>query len=260
MEFIDRRVLGAIEFVDAVTAARMRGALRVEPVDERVVVRANRSSLYVIRSAPGLEAHLDQFEDMPATPAFGALEFDIQVRDPVNRYLPRVTRIALPRLDAPANDVRSVLKPIVVPLFPAAAAAVQPGWAVLRVRVQGDGAAHPGLANVLVVATPQTPGVAKVTAMTDARGEALVAIAGVQPVLAQGAAPALLTRSFDCQLALIVDRRVVRAAPDAAPLADPDTIELDRIEGHIDVSLIPQPLVSLSAGKSLRATAEIPWP
>ena len=40
MEFIDRRVLGAIEFVDAVTTQRLRTRLKLEPADQRVVIRA----------------------------------------------------------------------------------------------------------------------------------------------------------------------------------------------------------------------------
>jgi len=273
MDLLDRRVLGAIEFVDAVTAARLRAPLKVEPADAGVDIRANRSSLYVIHRAPGLESHLDQFEKMPTTPTFGAREFEIRVRDPGRRYLPRGLRIALPRLDAPASDARSVLNPLVVPMFPAASAAVNPRWAVLRVHVQGSAGRKPGLGNVLVKVTPQVAGLPAVSAMTDERGEALVAIAGAQPILAQGAAPALLTRTFACNVDVVVDRRVVIAAPapPAAPaaaaaaaaelpLADPDVIERDRLAGVADVTLIAQSPVSLSAGQSLRATVEIPWP
>lgn len=260
MERVDRRVLGALEFVDAVTAQRLRAPLSLAPDDPLLVIRANRSSLYVIHSAPGLEDHLGEFEHPPAAPAFASQSFTIQVRDPAGRYLPRSTQVALPRRDAPASDAGSVLNPLVVPMIPAANAAVQPGWAALRVHVQGDGATHPGLGNVLVLATPQVAGIDPVIAMTDARGEALVVIPGVPPVLPQAAAPALLTRSFDCQLALVVDRRVVSDTADAALLADPENIELDRAAGRPEVSLVPQPTVSLSAGKSQAVTAEIHWP
>jgi hypothetical protein len=260
IEFLDRRALGAIEFVDAITAARMRAPLRVEPSDERVVITTNRSALYVIRSAPGLEHHLGEFEQAPATPALGSLDFGISASDPAHRYLSRTTRIKLPRKDAPQSDAQSVLNPIVVPLYPASAAAVGSNWAVLRARVQ-DGTAR-GLSNVLVVVSPQLAGFSPVTAVTDERGEALVAVTGVAPVLPSGGGAAVLTREFSCDVTVVLDRRVVRVEPAVGsnPPPDPESIAADRLAGSPDVVVKAQPSISLSASKSVRVTMEITWP
>lgn len=260
MEFVDRRALGAIEFVDAITAVRTRGPLRLEPADGRVVITPNISWLYVIRSAPGLEAHREAFEHPPVTPAFEDVHLDIAVNDPARRYLPRTVSVKLPRKDAPFSDAESVLHPLVVPLYPAAATAIGPNWAVVRVRVQGNGAAHPGLRNALVVATPQIAGFTAVTAMTDARGEALVAIVGVPRVLPQAGGGAVLTRQFNCQIDVVIDKRVVTDAPAGAKLADPELIARDRIAGHPEIVVEPQPPISLSAGTSQRLTVEVTWP
>jgi hypothetical protein len=260
MEFVDRRALGAIEFVDAITAVRMRGPLRLKPLDERVVITPNISSLYVIRSAPRLEAHREAFEHPPATPPFEDVHIDISVNDPSRRYLPRTVRVNLPRRDAPFTDPESVLHPMVVPMYPAAAAAVAASWAILRVRVQGAGADHPALCNALVVATPQIAGFSAVTAMTDVRGEALVAIAGVPRVLPQAGGGAVLTRQFNCQVEIVIDRRVVTDSPSSSKLADPELIARDRIAGRPEITVEPQPPISLSAGVSQRLTAEVTWP
>jgi hypothetical protein len=259
MEFVDHRALGAIEFVDAVTAARLAGNLVIEPEDEGVVIEPNRSALYVIRSAPGLTHHIDQFDAAPAAPAFAALGFTLAISDPTRRYLPRSARIELPRRAAPASNPESVLNPLVVRMYPAAAAAVSSGWAVLRVRVQSDVAPNPGLANALVVVTPSVAGIGAVTAVTDARGEALVAIPGVPPVLS-AAAPPLLTREFNCALEIVLDRRVVTIAPQAARLADPESIARDRLAGAPEIVVEPQPAIALSAGRSRALTVAIHWP
>ena len=259
-EVVDRRVLGAVEFIDAVTAARMRGRLRIAPTDKRVSITANASALYVIRSAPGLEHHLHEFERPPSTPALESLSFEISVTDPARRYLPRTTRIRLPRKDAPITDARSVLNPIVVRLYPAGAADVGANWAVLRARVQMNDGSERGLGNALVVVTPQLAGFTPVTAMTDERGEALVAIPGVAPVMPGVGGAAVLTREFACAVEVVFDRRVVFVEGEAAGLADPESIAAARLAGDAAIVVRAQPSISLSAGKSVHATAQVAWP
>ena len=259
-ELVDRRVLGAVEFIDAVTATRMRGRLRVAPVDKRVSITPNASALYVIRSAPGLEHHLQEFEQPPATPALESLSFDISVSDPAHRYLPRTTRIKLPRKHAPKSDAKSVLNPIVVRMYPAGAADVGTNWAVLRARVQMDDGSERGLGNALVIVTPQLAGFAAVTAMTDECGEALIAVAGVARALPGVGGGAVLTREFACDVEVVLDRRVVVIEGEPAALADPEKIAADRQAGDPAVVVRAQPPISLSAGKSVHATVAVTWP
>lgn len=264
IELLDRRVLGAIEFVDAVTAARMRGPLRIEPEDARVRIEANRSYIYVIHGAPGLEQHVGEFARMPARPAAESLDVAVTVTDPARRYLPRMARIKLPRKDAPASDPLSVLNPIVVPMYPATSASVGNHWAVLRVRVQAEDGTARGLRNALIVVSPQLDGISPVTALTGPHGEALAAFTGIAPILPSSGGDAVLTREFACHVEVVLDRRVVRiesqTSTNADVLPDPQAIAADRTSGHPDIVVRPQPLVSLSAGKSVSLTLEVAWP
>lgn len=264
IELLDHRVLGAIEFVDAVTAARVRGPLRIDPVGTHARIEANRSSLYVIHGAPGLESHAGTFSRMPATPAAESLDLAVAVSDPSRRYLPRMTHIKLPRKDAPASDPQSVLNPIVVPLYPASSASVGQHWAVLRVRVQTDDGTARGLRNALIVLSPNLDGIEPALAMTGPHGEALAAIAGVAPILPSSGGDAVLTREFTCDVEVVLDRRVVRVEAESSMevdvLPDPQAIAEDRAASHPDIVVRPQPLVSLSAGKSVSLTLEMAWP
>jgi hypothetical protein len=268
-ERLERRVLGAIEFVDAVTGARIAGPLRVSAGRLKLVL--NRSALYVVREAPGLEPHTFAFEKPPAEPALESLSFTLTVEDPVGRYLSRSALIKLPRKDAAQSDAKSVLRPVAVSLFPGAALPARGAWAVLRLRVQvADG--QVGIANALVTATPQVAGATPVSAMTDAHGEALLAVPGISPVLptAGGGAPPgppgppqpVLTREFGAALRIVLDRDVVRRedAPRPWPAPNPDEIERRRAAAEPRVLTVNPPAVQLTAGSSRRKVVDVALP
>jgi hypothetical protein len=259
LERIDYRCLGAVEFVDAITGARVRDRLRLR--SQHMQLRANGSALYVIRRAEGLDDHLDSFEAMPAVPAFeGAGEFELEVADPQGRYLARRARIALPRKDAAPVDPASVLNPVKVLLYPGGARPVEAAWAVLRASVRliaGD--RRIGLANAWLTLTPALAGVPPRSALTDAQGEALLAVPGVAPIRPAPDNNGALTRSFAASLRVVLHEDVIHRADAAAPapVADPDQIETDIVERPSAVQILNPPVASLAPGELQRVMVEV---
>lgn len=182
-ETLDRRVLAALRVRDAVTGATVAGPLDVRAPGARWI--RNRRGWWVLAQAPGLEAHTTAFMAPPAppavpgAPAIGSVPLVVRVADPAGRYLPRVAALALPRDPDPAKAAKpeSLFQPVEVDLFPSPAAPVSPNWAVLRVSASGaDGPLAGALLRVVRKASPTT---VLGRGMTDARGEALVAVAGI---------------------------------------------------------------------------------
>ena len=203
LEISDRRVIGALQFVDAVTGlpvvfpARMevRGAeVAGTPVDvalheHAIRLQQNRTGLVVIFSAPFFEAYTGAF-DAPATPpqiVANPLRLRLAIADAGPSYLPQAFSVDLPRSldpDVPA----SVFNPVRVGLFRSPSAAVQDGWAVLRIRVTASGTNPPApLAGVLLrvfrlprAADDRPIGMGMTDWRGSIRGEALVPVADVQ--------------------------------------------------------------------------------
>jgi hypothetical protein len=258
-EHIDHRYLGAIEFVDAITGARIRDPLKLR--SDRLDLRANRLALYVIHWAQGLEDHLDAFEAMPKIPVFeGAGEFELEVADTQQRYLARRARIKLPRKEAPPGDAASVLRPLKVPLYPSGARPVERSWAVLRASVcvvEGD--RRVGVANAWLTLTTSLSGVAPATALTDAHGEALLAVTGVAPVRPAQDVNGALTRSFPVTLRVVLHEDMVHRADAKTrrPMADPDRIEEDLVARPAAVKVLTPPVAALAPGEFQRVMVEV---
>lgn len=138
-EAVDRRILGAIRVLDAVTGAAIRNPLRLR--GPGLSFQRTRSGAYAIVRAVGLETHLPAFEAPPPLPGAETLPFAVEIEDPLRRYLPAVAAIRLPRPWDPANGVRALMTPIEVSLAPSAARDLAPSWAGALVQVSDqDGA------------------------------------------------------------------------------------------------------------------------
>jgi hypothetical protein len=251
IETCDSRVLGALRFADATTGAWITSPLRVSSA--RATLVRNRSGVFVITGAAGFDP--DTGLPVPAEPAPEpppALEID--VADPAGRYLDRRVRVSLPRDPDPEHggEPNWLFRAQRVPLYPAPAAFVHPGQAPVRVTVREAGTSR-GIPHVWLRLSwarpepepdepePDEPGdgddapeepapddvdaeVVELlgTGMTDARGEALVAVSGV-PVTnwdAAGDGPVLATE-IDAVLDAYVD-------VDASSPPDPDAIDAER--------------------------------
>ena len=133
-ELVDRRVFGAIEFIDDLSETRVLSPLQIHAPGVQVL--RNRSGFYVLREVDGQEAYTRAFDNPPARPPRSDLTLSVQ--DPTQRYLPQRIGLALPRwLPEGAlgvDDADNALKPVVVRLTPAAGMPLQSAWAVLRLR------------------------------------------------------------------------------------------------------------------------------
>src|SRR5438045_3810080 len=137
---MERRVLGAIRWLDAVTQNAI--TLPLEVSSETASFTRNRSGLSVITSADGLEKYIATF-DLDSLPAADAKQDESipvtgTVRDPSGRYLPRAFTVKLPRpatktLPRPAN---SLFMPMDVSLLPTPRFKMLAGWAQVRVTVK----------------------------------------------------------------------------------------------------------------------------
>jgi len=127
---IDRRVLGALELVDAATSERITAPMKLSSESLRFV--RNRSGLHVVNGLTPrtedertLAEHLDAFEEAPGGLADGALSFDITIENPAGLYVPRTYEIDLPRGD----EAGTALK---VEMFASPAAPIGQNWSGIR--------------------------------------------------------------------------------------------------------------------------------
>lgn len=187
-ESVDRRVLGAIRCVDAITGDSIAEMMSV--TSSQLDLRANRRAIYVIFNAPGLNPRTWQFD--PVLPWPGPTTFEISIQDPSRRYLPRRAQVKAPQPLPPSADPLLVFNPQPVSLFPSPAAPVSPNWAVIYISVVKSGATPPvGLPwSVVQVARSDNKAVLATT-VADKRGEAILAIPGLGPEISDSASGAV---------------------------------------------------------------------
>lgn len=262
IETVDRRIFGAVELIDDLSGDRVNGPLQLRAPGLGVL--RNRLGLWVIREVPGQDAYTRAFDDPPARPA--RTGFQVEVLDPAERFLPRAITVALPRWlptpqddpDDPVAEADGARRPVPLVLYPAAAAVLRPGWTTLRLRLETDGDPAFGIANVLVEATPPAAlGLPLRRTLTDRRGEALLVIPGVPPLMPGNGG---LTTEFDVGLSFVVDDDIV-ARSDAPSFAipDPDQV-LRRLADAADgVVRRAGPTVTLTAGRSRRHVQPVDW-
>lgn len=180
MEMVDHRYLGALQCMDRATGAPLNRYLTIEAND--VSFFRNRSGQYVIADAPGLKHYSDEFNTPPATPAVGSIAVNVEVRDPLNQYLPRLLQIALPRDADPANSDQpdSLFQPMQVKLYPAPNAALQINWSTIRVSVVSDeGGQDQAVAGALLRVKRNSDDKVLSSGLTDQRGESLIIVPGI---------------------------------------------------------------------------------
>ncbi len=239
----ERRVLGAIEFVDATTGARVDAPLVLAPAGTTAagapprLVR-NHVGLTVLQQWPLLAAHDEAFLAPPSAPAVGTLQLDFTVADPAGDYLPRAFSMPLPRDPDPANrgNADSLFTPQRVELMRAARAPLGANWSRLDVRV-ADAASGDGLGGALVEVREAAAGALLARGMTDWRGEAVLPVAGV-PITTWSSDPgAVVATEIAVRLRAFfvpaVGVRTTQAAADAGrppsllPAPDPDRLATD---------------------------------
>ncbi len=187
-ETIDRRYLGALRFVDRVTARMLERPLRLS--GRGLKFFANRSFFHVISQAAGLESHQDAFKEPPDTPDPRDLDFSLTVKDPSGEYLDRLFAFKLPRNPDP-KAAHSLFTPIDVAMFAAPAVRLSPNWSVIRASIYDvdDPEAEIPVPGALL-RVRDTEDRLLMSGLSDPRGEAAVIIPGI-PVtrFSSGTAP-----------------------------------------------------------------------
>lgn len=220
-ERIDRRILGALRFLDATIGLPIREPLVISAPGIRLV--KNTSGDTVLFDAPGrvdLQAYTSTFSQPPAS---GNVSLAVQVTDPSGQYLPRQVVLSLPRDPDPAHAAAadSLFQPIKVNLFRAPAAPVSPAWAVIRATVTDSADRRLPWALVRVVQTSP----ARVTlSQADWRGEALIAVPGIPITLSGTDGGAVIASEVDVSLEVVFDStlQTIPAASDFSTLTDPN--------------------------------------
>lgn len=181
-ERLDRRVLGALRFVDAASNLPISRPLTIEGEGFRLV--RNRSGLYVIDRVDALADFHDAFDPPPATPV-GSEQIDFSVRDPARQYVPRLASVELPRDANPdnADDPDSLFQAVDIRMYPSTIAAVGGNWSVFWLAITQPptppattGDPIPG---ALVRVVRQQDSAVLARALSDERGECLVAVPGI---------------------------------------------------------------------------------
>lgn len=185
IENIDRRVLGALRFIDRVTGTHVKRSMNITSSDLKFMT--NRSYLHVISYAKDLESHLNVFDAPPGVPDISSVKFNITVTDPHGQYLSRLVSLGLPRSPDPEN-ANSLFNPIDVPLFASPAAHLSPNWSIIRCSVF-DVANNKAISGALLRITDSNNDL-MMSGISDKRGEAVIMIPGI-PIsnFAQGIEP-----------------------------------------------------------------------
>lgn len=180
-DLLQHRYFGALKCIDKATGFHLNRDMRFFS-DDLSFVR-NRSNLYVIKQATGLDEYSRSFETAPAEPPLASLSFEVEVIDPLGQYLPRVVEVLLPRDANPdnASDQASVFQAINVELYAASNASISANWSTVRVSVHRQDAELgqlPVVGGLLRVIRNSDDEVLS-SGLSDQRGEALVIVPGV---------------------------------------------------------------------------------
>jgi hypothetical protein len=223
-EVVDRRVLGAFRLVDSITGKTVTDGMTVTAAGLKI--RANRSGVWAVLDAPGLTAATNDFAGTAAAPP--AQKFVIQVSDPARYYLPRQATLTLPASLAPLGT-GGIFTPQSVSVFAGPGASAGINWAKLRLSVVQAGTAQ-GLGYALVQVTNTATNVVLATGMTDLRGEALLAVAGLGVTASAAAGGAVMQKTTPVSIAAFFDTNNGDTASSTQPagwLPDPDQMLLN---------------------------------
>lgn len=202
VEDVERRVWCALRPVDAVTRLAIETPLRVQGAGQTWI--RNLSNLPVLHALTEPAAQRDEFveyEDTFLAPTVvAAVTIRATIEDPAGRYLARTVAIELPRADS--GSPPPLFEPIEVPMYPAPSAPLAAPWSVVRVHVERGGLPAAGCA--LTVHEIGDEAAVLGRGQSDARGEAVVAVAGV-PIFIPSGGPNAFVRELDAELTAVLE-------------------------------------------------------
>ncbi len=257
-DFLDRRALAALRFVDA-TGAPVQTPVAVSGGGAKVV--RTRSGLAAVLTASGLEAHASAFEAPPAAPAVGSVTVPLDVLPASVELAARRFVLKLPRNPDPtqAASPNSLFQPVDVALLPTPRARVSGLVAALMVTVRRSDDQR-RIGGALVRLRPDG-GLPEARAITNMAGDALVIVAGA-PLSTPGPGATTLA-DLGAQLDAIVDPNLVQFASDSDVAASPAApwpgalIDPDDIETRLAASATAASAVRIACGQI--RTASVAW-
>jgi len=148
----------------------------------------------------------------------GSVSVTVEVVDPVGEFLPRRVQLRLPRDPDPAraDQPDSLFQALAVALFPAPAARIDHDWARLHAHVSVASGEAAQFALLRVTRTSDNQILAR--AMSDARGEALIAIPGIPVTPWEEADGPVLGNDLEVRIEAVFD-------PTLTTSPDPDELE-----------------------------------
>jgi hypothetical protein len=244
-DFIDRRALAALQFVD-VTGAPVSCPLAVE-AEETTFIRKGGGRVAVM-TAPGLDAHAAEFDIPPRpTPAPQSVTVKVDVWPADRGLAPRRFSLTVPR----AHGLQTgASQPVQVELLPTPAAT--PGALVAALAVTVRRASDQHRIEGAVVRFRPEGGRAPSRAVTNAAGEALLLVP---------CAPSSMVVEIAGKLDAFVDPSLVRLAAavepdDGLPVSQLDhPIDPDEIQARI----APSPAATARVASGELRTAAIIW-
>ena len=245
-ERFDTRILGAVEFVDAITRQPLSRPVKI--TSQEIRFRRNRSGRYVVVGATGVtEAFTQSFPDPAAAPTVGSLTRTASVEDPGGEYLPRVFNLKLPRDPDPANaaSAESIFRPVAVPLFPTPARAADPNWSLIRITVRDAAAPKPHLTGAIVRVTRAADPKIDAAGITDRNGECVVAIPGVPFFVVNAEGTEVVAKSLDAELKVFVHKQGKASLPE------------DVVAAPADFASSPAKTVKVAAASTLTEVVEV---
>lgn len=166
-ETVDRRVVGGIRFVDGITGNSIQSPLQASC--PQLTTKQNRSGIYVIFNGPGYTPLTNEFIPDPSTWPTTQQTYEVTVSDPSLRYLPRRANVTAPMS-------LTALTPQNVSLYSGPSSAPEANWAVVRASVVNSAGAGLPYAVIQIVKSDNS---IAATGVSDARGEALLAVPGL---------------------------------------------------------------------------------
>lgn len=278
-ERIDRRILGGLQLVDAITELplRLNAKLQVKSAkfDPALTGDEKKKSvidkIQIIRNSSGLYAavYVPHFDDYQATfdqddlPTDNKKVFiDLIVSQTGPYYFPRTVSIELPRSINPKEKNR-VFDPVPVKLFRTPLAPVQHGWASIRVHVRNKGSKDP-VPGVLIYVYRRSGGssVPIGMGMTEWRGlvkgDGLIIIKDIKRFQA-GSGNNVTTQSIPVKFKAAKDDSLVTALKDSfnadvdpSLYPNPDELKLEE-----DLDVLDRGIVSVAAGVGDKLTFEM---
>jgi len=233
VEHIDQRILGALRVLDGVTGLPLNCPLVVKSPGVRML-RNSRGDIVVL-DAPGFTAYRRTFLTLPADPPLESVELTFSLADPQGHYLPRQVMVKFPRDPDPASP-NSLFTPWAVHMYPACTATPGINWGVIRatLREQDTNLRLPwGMVHIR-----KNPGSdVLASGQADWRGEALVAVPGIEANMPASGGGAVTTNqitfralvAFDSPgVQKVSDGAIQQGEPDPNPvyLPNPDALDI----------------------------------